>query len=344
LLDFRPKRQKSGYLGWGSQRRVLTLVGISGLVLLLTLQVGDPEHWKWINWEQTEPAKKATTHVPSRQEDSGASTATSEPGTGDRVPPIAGADVPPIEIEPTPPPKPPTKGDLYPGVRNDYLNLVRDDTVFLPDEADAWFHLFDVLRQPEAPPLEPYSLGSVSYLQLDQQPGAYRGRVVSLHGIVRGAKLIEAPVNAFNISRYYQLWLQPERSSPALVVVYSLVLPTGFPLGDSLQTPVSLTGIFYKRWTYASQEGITTAPLLVAKTVDWTPTLPPAPVVRQPVGREVVVASLAALVLALAALALIAWRTRTSGGKHGTPANAPVGAALSGLDLQTGADFRDTSP
>jgi hypothetical protein len=322
----------------------LTLVGISGLVLILTLQAGDPDHWKWINWEQPETAKTVSAHVPGGPQVSAASSAKSVPGSDERVPPIAGADVPPIELEPTPPPKPPAKGDLYPGVRNDYLNLVRDDTVFLPDEAVAWFHLFDVLRQREAAPLEPYSLGSVSYLQLDQQPQAYRGRVVSLQGIVRGAKLVEAPVNAFNVARYYQLWVQPERSSPALIVVYCLTLPTGFPLGDSLESPVSLTGIFYKRWTYASQGGITTAPLLVAKTVTWTPTPVPTPIAGPQAARQVVVAALAALVLALVALALIAWRTRTSGGQHVAPANTSVGAALSGLDLQTDADFRDRSP
>lgn len=343
MLDFRPKRQKSGYLGWGSQRRVLALVGISGLVLILTLQVGDPDHWKWINWEQSQSVTAVPADHLSTEQASGASSATDAGQTDGREPPIAGADVPPIEIEPTPPRKPPARGDLYPGVRNDYLELVRDDTVFLPDEADAWFHLFDALRRREAEPLEPYSLGSVSYLQLDQQPQAYRGRAVSLQGIVRGAKLVEAPINAFNVPRYYQLWLQPERSSPALVVVYCLELPAGFPLGEGLDAPVSLTGIFYKRWTYASQQGITTAPLLVAKTVAWTPAPASAPISEPPATRQVLFAALSALALALLALALIARRTRISGSKHRPPANVLVGAALVEAEVKPVEGNRETS-
>jgi hypothetical protein len=182
--------------------------------------------------------------------------------------------------------------------------------VFLPDEADAWFHLFDVVGKADPEDLDRAALEDVGYLQLDQQPKEYRGRVVKLSGIVRGVKLVETPVNAFNVDRYYQLWIQPERASPALVVVYCLKLPEGFPVGEQLDAPVQLTAIFFKRWTYSSRGGITTAPLLVAKTLTWMPAPPPAPSDERSRTVEPSLAVITAVVLAVGVIAVVAWRTR----------------------------------
>jgi hypothetical protein len=321
---------------------VLALAGASAVVLVLSLQLGDPAHWQWIAWEPEAPANVDRSRDGEAVRDSRSLSAHTPAGRDQAGTAIAGADVPPIEVEPVPPPKPPARGELYPGVRRDYLDLVRDDTVFLPDEADAWFHLFDVLRQRELPALEPYSLGEVSYVQLDQQPQAYRGQVVSLRGIVRGAKLIEAPINAFNVSRYYQLWLQSDRSSPELEVVYCLGLPEGFPLGGRIEEPVSLTAIFYKRWTYSSREGLTTAPLLAAKTVDWTPARPTPPTPRPPVVRQVAIATLSALALTALALVFIFYRTRTSRKRYAAPSAAELSAALSGVEELPESERRGT--
>jgi len=327
VLDFRRRdRKATNFLGKTSaQRRVLALVAISGLVLILTLRAGDPAAWKWIDWEQPQ---EVVDNQANKERDSADPTKK----------PVGGADVPAIEVEL---PTPLNKGELLPQIRRDYMNTVRDDTVFLPDEADAWFHLFDVLRKADPDDIKRTSLGKVGYVQLDQQASDYRGRVVELSGTVRAAKRLEPVVNAFNVESYYQLWLQPERNAPALVVVYARQLPSGFPLGDQLDVQVSLTGIFFKRWTYASQGGVTTAPLVAADTVEWqAPAAKPAraQTAEAPVGTSVARAFIIAGLLAFAVVVLLAWRLKAIGKRSEFEADRRFLASLPTGDRATPAE------
>ncbi len=197
---------------------------------------------------------------------------------------------------------------LFPGVRSDYLDTVRDDTVFRAAESDAWFHLLELLQKTDPAQIATASVGRVGYLQLDSQAASYRGRVVTLDGTVRKAKRLDAPANAYDVRQYYQLWLQPDRAAPELIVVYALELPAGFPEGDALDEAASTTGIFFKRWAYPSQDGIRTAPLVVARTVDWQPAPPEA--VKAPAGEQFALAAATAAVIAVLAIAVLAVRSR----------------------------------
>ncbi len=197
---------------------------------------------------------------------------------------------------------------LFPGVRSDYLDSVRDDTVFRASESDAWFHLLELLDRTSQAKLEAASLGPVGYLQLDDQAPSYRGRLVTVSGTVRKVKLVEAPENGYDIKRYYQLWLQPLRSEPELIVVYALKLPEGFPQGDELDAEVHTTGFFFKRWAYKSQDGIRSVPLVLARTVDWRP--PPPATARPPAGEQYVFVVGAAIALAVVVIAFVAARNR----------------------------------
>ena len=67
----------------------------------------------------------------------------------------------------------------FPGVKPEYLQAVRDDTVFRGSEHKAWFHLLDVLSRAEAQALRA-STGEVSFVQLHEQPAAYRGELVTV--------------------------------------------------------------------------------------------------------------------------------------------------------------------
>jgi hypothetical protein len=187
--------------------------------------------------------------------------------------------------------------------------------------------LLAILDKTDERELEAASVGRVGFLQLDQQPGAYRGRVVRVSGVVRSAKLVAAPDNGFGIKEYYQLWLQPERNSPNLLVVYCLKLPADFPLGNELAEPAHATGFFFKRWAYQSQTGVTTAPLILARSVAWQP--PPAPPPRQePLGEQMVVSLIAAILLAALVLALFVVRGRRGGAPRRQADTRDVEAAM----------------
>jgi hypothetical protein len=189
------------------------------------------------------------------------------------------------------------------------LREIEDDTVFRREERDAWFHLLELLQKTDPRELARASLGPVSYVQLESQPNEYRGRLVTLDGVVRGAKTVPAPQNDLGIERYYQLWLQPEPGSGALVVIYALALPHDFPLGERLDAPCRAVGFFFKRWAYASRGGAMTAPLVLARTVTWEPA--PAPP-QQPVGEQYVWAIFVALALAIVTLGFVVARSRRS--------------------------------
>lgn len=197
---------------------------------------------------------------------------------------------------------------LFPGVDPASVETIRDNTVFRPAESGAWFGWLKLLADMSSEELADLPATSVGYLQLDRQPTAYRGRAVRVRGTIRRAKQVTAPANDQGIEHYYQLWLQPARGEPELVVVYALELPRDFPLGEQLDAPAALTGIFYKRWAYAAQNGILTAPLVLAKTIEWRP--PPPPARPAPLEEQLLLAVAAALLVALAIIAWIVARQR----------------------------------
>jgi len=211
-------------------------------------------------------------------------------------------------------------GDAYfPGVHAQYLDAVRDDTVFRAPESDAWFHLLELLEKNTEERLAKGSSGPVGYLQLERQPQAYRGRLVTVSGTARSAQEVAAPENAYGIERYYQIWLQPLRSDPELIVVYTLYLPFDFPVGEELDEPVSATGFFFKRWAYPSRSGILTAPLVLARSIQWTPVQ-----LAVPPGSSEEQTLLAAAAAAVIALCFVVWVWRRSRRPRSAGAQADV--------------------
>jgi hypothetical protein len=298
VLDFRRhyrNRQPVG-MGMNTPRRLLMLLGLGALMLLLVWrgqQWSRPGRSAWSTTgigRSTVQARLGGSHVAGNPDDLGG-----EPG--------AATD----------------RSALFPGVNREYLDTVQDDTVFRAAESNAWFHLLDLLSKTEESALASASVGHVDYLQLDEQPESYRGRLVTLEGVVRAAKQVAAPENEYDIKQYYQLWLQPDRGDENLIVVYALELPQGFPLGEKLDQPGGVTGFFFKRWAYTSRGGIATAPLVLAKTIAWEPT--PVAGTTAPVDEQVFLAVAVALLLALVVVGWLFVRSRRP--RH----SAYVGAA-----------------
>lgn len=298
MLDFRRHSNVPNYLGAKDQRRLLVLVALAALVAILVFRFGDPRKERWF--------------------------AGIGPADGEQQAHRTAADAQGARA-------PGDRDALFPGVRRDYLSEVQDDEVFRTAESDAWFHLLEILDRTNERELEKASVGRVGFTQLDQQASEYRGRLVTIQGVVRGAKLVAAPKNSFGIKQYYQLWLQPERVSPALVVVYALKLPEGFPVGTPLEASSTATGFFFKRWAYRSQGGIATAPLILARTIDWQP--PPAPPPEAPLGEQMVWTLVVALLLAVLTLGWLVARGRGATRSRRLADGEQVAAALASREL-----------
>lgn len=188
------------------------------------------------------------------------------------------------------------------------LSDVEDNTYFRSAEHTAWFALLGHLRDTDAARLAAVTLGEISYAQLVQQPGVYRGKVVTLRGTVLREEPQQPEENLQAITGYHRLWLRPLGGGQWPFVVYVLVLPPEFPRGDQLGENVSATGIFFKNWSYRHDDGLGIAPVVLAANIDWQPR--PAPIPAPAVSTEDVVWVLTgALVLATTAVWLIVRRT-----------------------------------
>lgn len=129
---------------------------------------------------------------------------------------------------------------------------------------------------------------------------------MTLSGTVRQAEYREAAANQQGIKGFHKLVLSPTDHPAGLTFVDCLELPAGFPTGERLNAEVDIVGISYKRWAYAAQDGIRTAPLLLAKTVTWK-NAPGTAVVESTDWTMAIVGGLVAGVVGLVA---VAWMCR----------------------------------
>jgi hypothetical protein len=226
---------------------------------------------------------------------------------------------------------------------------VRDDTpVFRPAEREYWFYQLARVRHLGAEkPRQPAP--RVSYLQLEKQPGEYRGELVTVAGTVRMAERVPAPPNYLGVKQYYVYWIQPAGEPASPLIVYALEAPRGFPhikgrddqAGASpvkLREDVQVTGVFIKRCAYVARGGTFTAPVLLADVPQWSPPEPRA--AERPVPwRELGIAALAALLLTICITA-VAWK-RT--GQSGRASKPPTQGGFAQLGNLQAAPPRDDS-
>ncbi len=332
MLDFRTKSPPKSYFGQAEQRRLLMLVLLIGLVIWLSGRVADPKSWNWFLLGQKPAEEEAAPEKPPR--DTRLRRAMPVDEALDTF--IAQADPPKVNSEPEPPPRVP----FYPGVKSDYLSTVKDDNVLLGTESDAWYHLLEVLKLAKADDIERASTGRVGYVQLDEQPKEYRGRIVTVNGTVRRALEMKADKNSFGIEKYYQLWMQPKSGPTSPIVIYALDLPPGFPVGAAVTADCKASGFFFKRWAYMATDDIRTAPLVLAKTVTWIPPPPPPEPVKVQDLWKYILAAFVAAGLVIGAIVISqhnAARRRVAAGAAGP---APNLASLGQADIAPSVEER----
>jgi hypothetical protein len=202
------------------------------------------------------------------------------------------------------------------------LGVVKDNTlVNRPQEQDAWFRLFEILRETDPTHSAATSAGPVGYLQLSKQPGTYRGKLVTVRGTARMAYHVRAPRNALGIVGYYVFVVRPQGGPNYPLLVYSLETPLGFPpiqdkdvdkATTSLDEEVQFTGYFFKNCAYRARDGTRVAPLLLAKAPQWEPPVVTTHPWSQLPSATYVVAGLVAIAVVALFLATWLWRQHQS--------------------------------
>ena len=112
-----------------------------------------------------------------------------------------------------------------------------------------------------------------TYVDLFQFPDVWHGHLVTLEGHVRHIVTYSGDEKLFNGRRLYELWLFTDDSQHNPAVIVTPNLPTGFPLEADVLDRVKVTGCFFKRYVYGSQDTDRIAPLILAGTVRWEPTI-----------------------------------------------------------------------
>ncbi len=250
-----PPKKPPHYLSRSVQLRLLLMVGSCMFVLLIASEAAKPHRWQWMFRQHpgtdstvdnrlpiTPPANQPPDAVTIRRLAKSAPHSSEGQGEG------AG---PRSQLE---------------GISRDRFQVITDDSTFRSQESELWYDILARLR--DRPETSPSAATRVSFTQLYRQPDSYRGRFVSVSGIVRRAHRVTAARNTAQIDSYWQCWLFPTGAANP-IVVDSLSMPEGFPQGMQIHQQVTFTGIFFKRWAYPSLDGMRSTPLILAASGDW---------------------------------------------------------------------------
>jgi hypothetical protein len=188
-------------------------------------------------------------------------------------------------------PRDPATLDKGASINPQLLEVVKDNTLGIRyEERDVYFQALKLAQEIPLTKQEEYAaefreqrrLSNPRYarrkpqdfppfVDLFQNPDEYRGRPVSLRGVLRKLTKFDPGENSFGIEEAYEGWLYTDdgQSNPAVVIFTSK--PQGLPVGGDLTEEVRLTGYFLKMYGYEAQDLPRKAPLLIAGEVEWRP-------------------------------------------------------------------------
>lgn len=156
------------------------------------------------------------------------------------------------------------------------LERVRDDAFFRKDEEEAWVRTWLTLRSASPRSLE-RGAREVGFTEMFGQPRTFRGRLVSFSGALKRLERLAAPANDYDITHYWQGWLEPAGGPASPIVVHFATVPAGMPTGMRIDEPVRVVGYFFKRYAYNARDTIRLAPLVMAREPIWKPAPPRVP-------------------------------------------------------------------
>lgn len=185
----------------------------------------------------------------------------------------------------------PTTLDRGASVNPRLLEVVKDNTVnLLYEERDVYFRTLKLAQETPLSRQEEFAadfreqrrLANPRYasrkpadfqpfVDLFQNPNEYRGRPVSLHGVLRKLTKFDPGKNTLGISEAYEGWLYTDdaQSNPTVLVFTSK--PQRLQVGGDLTEEIRVTGYFLKMYGYEAQDVTRKAPLILAGEVEWRP-------------------------------------------------------------------------
>lgn len=152
----------------------------------------------------------------------------------------------------------------FPGIRNDLLKSIEDNTYFRTAEKNVWFHFIELIQKE---PTTAKDGVEAEYAQLVDQPNVYRGKLVRVRGTARQITQEKPADNSLGLSSYYRVVIQPADGANWPIIVYCLDLPNDVSPKDELALDVTATGLFFKNLSYQWRDGLGIAPVILAKNL-----------------------------------------------------------------------------
>ncbi len=196
------------------------------------------------------------------------------------------------------------------------LSEIRDDTPWIrPSEYPAWYHLWNLVKQlpPDAVTRRAQTVG---FVELFQQPKAFRGKPITIQGSARRATYLKVDDPPATVDGYYRIIVWPKGGPAEPIFLYCLELPKNFPTGDEIQADITATGLFFKRMVYpAEREGdLRRTPAVMAHSLTWEQPPPKTPSDNNVI-RFVIAATVAGFIVLVCLLSYVtrgSWRRQSA--------------------------------
>ena len=109
------------------------------------------------------------------------------------------------------------------------------------------------------------------FVDLFTHPNFYRGRPVTIHGVMRKLTKFDLGKNRLDLDQAYEGWVYTPDSQGNPVVVVFTSKDERLPVNGDIQEEVSFTGYFFKMYGYDAHDTTRKAPLFLAGEVECTP-------------------------------------------------------------------------
>lgn len=147
------------------------------------------------------------------------------------------------------------------------------------NDMQTWNRLVNLSTELSVDQIRSESTGEVSRLQLYEQHGFYRAKVVTLKGTLFFAEKISSKSEYSGVDYFYSLWIRPDDDFNNLVNIYITEIPDGFPMDraidESARTKrnfaekIEIDAFFYKKRVYDAQLDQQICPLLITRSFKW---------------------------------------------------------------------------
>lgn len=154
-----------------------------------------------------------------------------------------------------------------------YAEVKDRTTVGWNGDSIAWARLWEKILHEDVTG-ESTTANPVQRIQLVSQPDFYRGKSVTIEGVVlSGRKEVLKSTSSLGLDHYYVLWMRPTDSDVGPYCLYTAKLPEAFPdLGEEFQDLdqlIKANAVFFKvRSFVAVDSSVAYGPVLLTNTIE----------------------------------------------------------------------------